>query len=234
MWFLFKKELTAYFSTPFGFVFMGIFLLASGVVFTVYNLLGANGDLNGMFGILSNISIMTFPVLTMKLFADERKAGTDKLLWTSRISIFQVVLGKYFAALFVFFITLVVTLFYVLILGSYGAPNYGAIAGSYVGFFLLGASFIAICTFGASLAENHVTAAIASFGLLFLFVLGGSLGKSIQIPVIKQILQWLAVTRQYEDFTRGIFRLGPLVYYIGFTAVFVFLAVRMEEKQRFQ
>lgn len=234
MWYLFKKEVNSYFSTPFGFVFMGIFLLASGVVFTIYNLLGANGDMNGMFGILSNISIMTFPVLTMKLFADERKAGTDKLLFSSRISVLSVVVGKYFAAVFVFLVTLLVTVFYVFLLGSYGSPNYGAIFGSYVGFFLLGASLIAICLFAASLAENHVTAAIASFGLLFLLVLGGSLGKNIQIPVIKQILQWVAVTRQYEEFTRGIFRLGPLVYYICFSSVFVFLSAKMEEKQHFQ
>ena len=101
MIYVFKKEVGAYFSTPFGFVYMGIFLLLSGLSFTIYNLMGLSGDMAGMFSLLSNLSFMIFPVLTMRLFAEERRAGTEQLMINSQLTITDIVLGKYFAALFV-------------------------------------------------------------------------------------------------------------------------------------
>ncbi|MEF9864557.1 MAG: ABC-2 transporter permease, partial [Christensenellaceae bacterium] len=138
MFYLYKKELESYFNTPFGFVFMGIFLLLSGLSFTTSNLLGGNGDLAGMFGLLSSMSFMTFPILTMKLFAEERKAGTEQLLLSSRLSATKIVLGKYLAALTVFAITLLMLVIYVGIIVTYGSPNMGSIFASFLGFFLLG------------------------------------------------------------------------------------------------
>jgi ABC-2 type transport system permease protein len=233
MYIIFKKEVSAYFSTPFGFIFMGIFLLLSGIIFTTYNLVGGGGDLNGMFGLFSNISFMIFPVLTIKMFADERRAGTEPLLLTSRLSSLQIVLGKYFAACFVFLVSLAVTGVYVIILMVYGFPYFSAIIGSYIGFFLLGAAFIAVCTFTASLADNYVTAAVSSFGALVGLVMAGAFSRSLQIPVISEILSALALTRQYDEFIRGVFRPGPVVYFIGFSAVFVSLAVLNLGRRRF-
>jgi ABC-2 type transport system permease protein len=230
---IFKKEVSAYFSTPFGFIFMGIFLVLSGMVFMTYNLLGGGGDLNGMFGLLSNMSFMVYPVLTMKLFADERRAGTEHLLLTSTISPAAIVLGKYLAACFVFLVTLAITSVYVVILKIYGYPDLQAITGAYIGFFLLGLAFIAVCTFTSSLADNYVTAAIASFGALVGLIMAGSFSRTVQVPVLSEILSALAITKQYDEFIRGIFRPGPIVYYISFSAVFIFLAIISLTSRRF-
>lgn len=228
-----KKEIAGYFSTPFGFIFMGVFLLFSGIVFTTYNLLGRGGDLNGMFGLLSNISFMIFPVLTIKMFADERRAGTEPFLLNSRLSSTQIVVGKYLAACFVFLAALSATVVYVVMLKIYGFPYMAGIAGSYIGFFLLGAAFIAVCTFTASLADSYVTAAIASFAALVGLVLAGGVGRTLQLPVVSQVLSALAVTRQYDEFIRGIFRPGPIVYFIGFSVVFVCFAIISLDRRRF-
>jgi ABC-2 type transport system permease protein len=233
MFIIFKKEVSTYYSSPFGFIFMGIFLLLSGIMFFTYNLLGGGGDLMGMFGLLSNISFMVFPILTIKLFADERKAGTEPLLLTSRLSAAQIVLGKYFAAVFVFLASLAATLVYVIILKIYGFPDLTAIAGSYFGFLLLGMAFIAISTFTSSLADNYVTAAIASFGGLVGFVLIGVFSRSIQTPVISDIMSALAITRQYDEFIKGIFRMGPIVYFVGFIVMFLSLSIFSLERRRF-
>ena len=233
MYIILKKEIAAYFSTPFGFIFMGIFLLLSGVIFTTYNLLGGGGDLNGMFGLFSNISFMIFPVLTIKMFADERRTGVEPLLLTSRLSGAQIVLGKYFAACFLFLVALAVTGVYVVMLMIYGFPFMSAIVGSYIGFFLLGAAFISVCTFTASLADNYVTAAVSSFGALVGLVMAGAFSRSLQIPVISQVLSALALTRQYDEFIRGIFRPGPVVYFIGFSAVFLCLSMISLDRRRF-
>ena len=96
MGYIFKKEVSAYFSTPFGFVFMGIFLLLSGLSFTIYNLVGLSGEVSGMFSLLSNLAFMVFPVLTMRLFAEERRAGTEQLLLNSRLSITDISVQIYF------------------------------------------------------------------------------------------------------------------------------------------
>src|SRR5512138_2964174 len=103
---IFKKEIKAYFSTPFGFIFMGIFLLMSGIAFATHNLLGRRADVYGMLGIMRTLSITAFPVLTMRLLAEERHMGTDQLLFTSRLSVSAVVVGKYVAALCVLLATL--------------------------------------------------------------------------------------------------------------------------------
>lgn len=229
---MFKKELNGMFSSPFGMVYIGIFLLLSGIVFSTYNLLGMRGDMNGMFGLFSNISIMTFPILTMKQFAEERKNGTEQLLLTSRLRPWEIVLGKFLASLSLFGLSLMATLLYVVILWRYGTPNLGAIAGSYFGFFMLGMAFTAISLFAASLSDNQITAAISSFGVLFLTVILGSLSKAIKVPVLQTLLSWIAVTVRYEEFTRGVFRLGPIVYYFCFSIVFLFLSVKSLEKRQ--
>lgn len=229
---LWKKEVSSFFTTPFGFVFIGIFLLLSGLTFTTSNLLGGNGDLAGMFGLLSNMSFMTFPILTMKQYAEERKAGTEQLLFSSRLKIHQIVLAKYLAALTVFVLTLLATATYVIVIVSYGSPNIGGILASYFGFFLLGSALIAICTLASSLSENQVTAAISSFGLLFVLIMSASFSRSMQVPVVKAVLSAVAISLRYDELIRGVFRLGPVVYYICYTAVFLYMTVKNLQLRR--
>jgi ABC-2 type transport system permease protein len=211
---------------------MGIFLILSGLTFTMSNLLGGNGDLLGMFGLLANISIMTFPILTMRQYSEERKAGTEHLLLSSRVSVTSIVLGKYIAALVVFILTLLVTGVYAIIIVSYGTPNIGGLIASYLGFFLLGSAMIAICSFIASFTENQVIAAITSFGLLFLLVMLSSFSKSIETPFLKQIFSALAVSSRYDEFIRGVFRPGPVSYYVCYAAALMFFTVMNIKRRR--
>jgi len=232
MIYLLKKEINGFFSTPFGFVFMGIFLLLSGLSFVTYNLLGGGGDLAGMFSLLGNLSFVVFPVLTMRLFAEERRAGTEHLLISSRLTIARIVIAKYLAAVFVLLVSLIVTLIYVGIIATYGYPNYGAIAASYLGYLLLGMAMIAVCIFASSMAENQVTAAIMSFGMLFVLVMLGPLGNNIQAPGLSAGISALAVTQRYNEFTLGIFRLGAVVYYLVYSVVALVLTVKNIEWRR--
>ena len=232
MVYLLKKEIAGFFSTPFGFVFMGIFLLLSGISFVTYNLLGGGGDLTGMFSLLGNLSFMVFPILTMRLFAEERRAGTEHLLISSRLTITQIVIAKYLAAVFVFLITLVITFIYVGIIAAHGYPNYGAIAASYLGYFMLGVAMISVCILASSFAENQVTAAILSFGMLFVLVMLGSFGQNINTPGLAAGISALSITQRYDEFTLGVFRLGTVFYYLAFSAVAILLAVKNMEWRR--
>lgn len=222
---VFKKEVAVYFLTPFGYVFMGMFLLLSGIVFAVYNLWDARGDIYGMLGVLNFVSIVIFPVLTMKLLAEEKRMATDQILFTSPVRLTSIILGKYFAALFVYLVTLCATGVFAAFIMIFGKSSFGAILGSYIGFAMLGAAYIAICLFASSLTDSQVTSAIIGFGFLFGFMIIGMLTNAIPFVFLKRIVSWFAILSKYEEFANGILRIGPLVYYLSFAVGFVFFTI---------
>lgn len=169
-----KKELKTYFLTPFGYIFMGFFLLISGFFFAVGNLFQANPNYNSMLGTITFVFMILVPILTMRLLAEETRQKTDQLLLTSPLSVTEIVLGKYLAAIVVFLLTLTVTCIYPILLSFFGSIAIGEIIGGYIGFFLLGASFIAVGLFISSLTENQVVAAVITFSsLLFFWIMDG-------------------------------------------------------------
>jgi len=222
---MFKKEVSIYFHTSFGFVFMGIFLLLSGAVFSIYNLWSSRGDIYGMLGVLNYVSIVTFPILTMKLLAEEKRMSTDQILFTSPVSIESIIIGKYLAALFVYLMTLIATGIFAVFVVIFGKTSLGTIIGSYLGFAFLGAAYIAICMFASSLTDSQVTSAIIGFGFLFGFMIIGLLTNAIPIVFLKEILSWFAILSKYEEFSNGILKIGPLIYYLSFVVGFVFLTI---------
>jgi ABC-2 type transport system permease protein len=172
MFAIFKKELKAYFLTPAGYIFMGFSLLMSGFFFMIINLLPGSSDYNALLGNNTFLFMLVVPILTMRLISEESKQKTDQLLFTSPVKITAIVLGKYLAALGIFLITLLVTCIYPFMLASGGFIAVAQIIGGYLGFFLLGACFIAIGLFISALTENQIVAAVVTFSvLLFIWVL---------------------------------------------------------------
>jgi ABC-2 type transport system permease protein len=226
---IFKKEVAIYFLTPFGYVFSGLFLLLSGIIFSFYNLSGSRADIFGMLGVLNMVSIVIFPILTMKLLAEEKKTASDQLLFTAPVTVTSIVLGKYLAALFVFLITLSATGIFAVFIMIFGKTSLGAILGSYVGFAMLGTAYIAICLFASSLTENQVTSAIAGFGFLFGFMIIGFLSNSVPTDFLKGIVKSLSILGKYDEFTSGVLKPGPLVYYLSFTIAFLFFTIKVIE-----
>lgn len=165
---IFNKELKAYFYSASGYVFMGVFLLICGIFFASYNLLPGSPDYSSVLSSIIFIFLILVPIITMKLLAEERHQKTDQLLLTSPVSVSEIVIGKYLAALALFLLTLAVTIFYPLILTQFGTIPAGQITATYVGFALMGSSLIAIGLFASSLTENQVIAAVISFGMLLI------------------------------------------------------------------
>lgn len=233
---IFKKEVAIYFQTPFGYVFSGLFLLLSGIIFSFYNLYGSRADIFGMLGALNIASIVIFPVLTMKLLSEERKMSTEQLLFTAPVKITSIIIGKYLAALFVFLVTLTATGIFSVFIAIFGKASIGSILGAYFGFAMLGAAYIAICLFASCLTENQVTSAITGFGFLFGFMIIGFLSNSMPTLFLKKVVNSLAILSKYDEFSNGILKAGPLVYYMSFAIVFLFLTVmavehRLSEKE---
>ncbi|MDR3138560.1 MAG: ABC transporter permease subunit [Treponema sp.] len=163
-----KRELKSYFLTPLGYIYMGFFLLLTGVFFTFMNLLSQSPQYTGFLGNVLFIYLFAIPILTMRLFSEERRQKTDQLLLTSPVSISGIVLGKFFAALALYLLTLVITVFYALVIAAFGELAVWETVGSYIGFIFLGASYIAVGIFVSAGTENQFTAALISFFSLLL------------------------------------------------------------------
>ena len=168
MFAIFKRELKTYFLTPTGYIFLALFLLITGIFFAFSNLFPLNTNFAPYVSSILFLFLLCVPILTMRLMTDEKRFKTDQLLLTSPIKIVDIVLGKYFAAVVIFLIALGVTVLYAVIIAIHGTLDLWQTVGSYIGFILLGCSFISIGLYVSTATENQVIAAIVTFGALLI------------------------------------------------------------------
>lgn len=227
---VFWKEVKSYFYSPVAYVLIGMFSLISSIFFWP-NLISMSGEFNGNLATMGYILIFLVPILTMRILAEDRKNGTEVLLLTSPVNLAGIVLGKYFAAVSVFLIMVLVSLIYPIMLFAFGASLTPQLVGGYIGFILLGASFISVGVFASALSENQVISSIVSFvGLLIMWIadgIGGMVGG-----FTAKILYWFSLLSRYEDFNRGVLNLSAIFYYLSFISVFVFLTIMIIERRR--
>ncbi len=233
MFAIYKRELHSYFTTPIGYVFMAVFLAASGFLFSLTTLQMSTSDVSGYFQFLMFAYVIILPLLTMKTFAEERRTRTEQLLMTAPVSLGGLVLSKFFAALTMLIATLGLTTVYYIPLSMYAPDlNWARVWGSMVAMLLIGMTFIAIGIFVSSLTENQLTAAIGTIGILLALLIVAMVNSLIDSYVVRSVLSWLSVYSRYANFTYGIFDFGAVVYYISICVVFLFLSVRVFEKRR--
>lgn len=227
---IFWKEVKSYFYSPMAYILIGLFLLLTSIFFFP-NLIYGSGDFNSTLSSMGFILLFIIPVLTMRILAEDRKNGTEVLLITSPASIATIVAGKFLASCFVFAVMTVLTFIYPIVLLAFGGTFTVQLVGGYIGFLLLGATFISVGVFASSLTENQVVAVVISFVSLLIMWLAGSMSSMVG-GIASKILGWFSLMTRYEDFNRGILGLSPVVYYLSFMAVFLFLTIRVIEKRR--
>lgn len=227
---IYKKELKAYFSTMTGYAFIAFFSLVLGLVFYMVNVKSSNPfvgyTLNHAY--VSIIFMVLVPVLTMKVFADERHSKTDQMLFTAPITIEKIVFGKFMAVATVFLIPVAIVLLYPLMMMDHGRIPVGASYSGILGFFLMGLAFFAIGIFISSVTENQVISAVATFALLlcsfmlryFTSVFAEtkivSLAGIVVIIVIAGLVYFVSIKNNVES---------ALLYGVGFIVVGVAIAV---------
>lgn len=229
---IYKKELKSYFYSPIGYLFISIFMLVSGIRFVSANIMGLSSDYTLTLDWMSFVFMLTVPLLTMRLLAEERRTKSDQLLLTSPLKLTSIITGKFLAALSVLIFTLLVSFVYPLVLDIFGAPDYAAIISSYVGFALMGTVFIAVGVFVSASTDNQVSAAVLTFAALFILYMLDTLISAISAPWLVTALSAISVFRQYVSFGLGILGLFPIIYFASATGLFLFLAVRAVEKRR--
>ncbi|MDR0562534.1 MAG: ABC transporter permease [Spirochaetaceae bacterium] len=167
-----KRELRSYFLTPAGYIYMGFFLLIAGIYFVFINLIRMSSDFSNFLGSILLIYLFTIPMLTMRLFSEERRQKTDQLLLTAPVTVAEIVMGKFLAAFILFLLTLGATALYALVIAVFGELALAATVGGYLGFIFLGASYISIGMFISAATENQITAgAVSFFSLLMIWLI---------------------------------------------------------------
>ena len=233
MFAIYMRELKSYFLTPIGYIFCGMFLVVSGLVFSYCTLLAQSTDSIGTYFIgLMLIFAVLIPLLTMKLFSEDRKTRTDQILLTSPVSVLGIVMGKYLAAITVFGATFVVNSFNFVLLFKYGTPNVVSILMNIFGVFLLGAAFIAIGLLLSSVTENQLIAAVSAMGVNAAMLLISLLAGSVDNTVVRTVLKWFSIIDRFTPFTNQMLDISAIVYYLSLAAVALFLTTRVIEKRR--
>ena len=251
-YFIAARELRSYFTSSIGYVVITFFLLLNGWIFfgllNRFNFMSfvymqmqnsqmlMSMNLNGqvLAPILQNMTVilvLTVPLISMRLFAEERKLRTDELLFTSPVSIASIVLGKFLAGFAFILIMIALTGIYPAILFIYGNPELGPMLSGYLGLVLLATCFLAVGLFTSSLTENQIVAAVSCFVILLMFYLININSMSMS-GNSKEVLDYLSLIGHYEDFVKGVIDTKGLVYYVSFISAGLFLTgVSLESRK---
>ena len=227
---IFKKEINSFFASPIAYLVIGVFLLLNGLFLFVFkddfNILNAGfADVNAFFYLSPWIFLFLIPAITMKSFADEYSSGTIELLKTKPITNWQIILGKFWASLFLVIIALIPTFIYVYTVYQLGNPigniDFGSTIGSYLGLLFLASTYTAIGLFTSTLSKNQIVAFIIAVLLAFIFFYGfdaiaSTLGNALSIEKI-------GINTHYKSISRGVVDSRDLVYFISLAFLFLFL-----------
>ena len=249
-----KKELRTYYGSPVAYAMGAVFPLVTGfftiLIMNQFNDMslqmaqspqfapegGINANDTVIPALLSNMGVIllfVLPLLTMRLFAEEKRAGTDELLFTSPVTTLQIVLGKYTAAVVLLLLLLALTLLGPYFFDVYGGLDWLPVLAGYLGIFLMASSFLAIGLVASSLTENQIVAAVVTFGvLLILWVVGWS-GEAATTTT-EHVLSYLSLYNHLDIFTRGVINTKDVVYYLTLCVFGLFLTHQVLESKRWR
>ncbi|MCL2518334.1 MAG: ABC transporter [Oscillospiraceae bacterium] len=235
---IYKKELRSYFTSAVGYVFIAAFLAVNGFIFSLNTIqVGSTGqryDISQYYIMLLFVFSILIPLLTMKIFSDEKKLKTEQLLLTAPVGLVSIVTAKFLSAYTMFAGTYLVSCLNYYVLFRYGKPTAGVIYGHIIGILLIGAAFVAIGVFVSSLTENQISAAVLTITILLGTLVINFLNDYIDITFIRVVLSWISIYSRFFTFTYGIFDINACIYYVSIVIIFLFLTVRIYEKRRWE
>lgn len=224
MWAIIKKEFKSYFLSPIGYIYVGVFILMCSVFFYLDIFAYMSTEFQYIFGSVSTILTFIVPLLTMRMFSEERKNGTEQLLLTSPRSVTSIVLGKFIAAALVVLVSIAFTLIYYIILCCFGAPQLGKALVSILGFALLAMAYVSFGMFASSLTENQIVSAVIAIGFFLL---------SWFLPSFSTVFSDFSLMQAfYGSFINGTIGLQNLMLLVSFTAVFIIFTIMVVQRRK--
>ncbi len=249
---IWERELKSYFVSPIAYVVLAVFLFLSG--FFYYSILTAvvqttlmQGSMGGgaqpvdvpgivtrsFLGTISVVLLFMIPMLTMGLYAEEKKRGTIELLLTTPVGTLQAVIGKYAASVTFLLIMFAGSGLTISTLFVYGDPEWKPLLGGYLGLFLYGAALLALGLFISTLTENQIVSVVVTFGAILVLWLIESLSTGSS-GVARDVLGYMSVIGHLDDFIKGVIDTSHIIFYVTFAFVGLFLAYRSLESMRWK
>ena len=229
---IYKREMRSYLTSPVGYVFLAVFYAISGYYFFATSLVGNTTDMSYVFSNLFSIVIFLVPMLTMRLFSEERRQKTEQALFTAPVRFTGIVMGKFLACLTMYLMGMGITLIYFLVLCAFRIPDAAVFFGDFLGLGLLGAALCAIGIFISSLTESQVIAAVGSLAIGLLLLFSNSFTPVVSNQLVSKLILNCSFYEHYLDFTRGLLNLADLTFFVSITGLFLFLTVRHLERRR--
>ena len=251
VWIICEKEIRSYFVSPIAYLLLAMYSLIFGFFFWnmlgYFVMMGMESQMRGqpmpmnvneqvIRPLLSNVGVIglfLIPIITMRLFAEEKRTGTIELLATSPIRDIELILGKWLAALFMYCSMLAFTALNLIFIFRYGNPDWKPVAIGYLGMILQAGALLAIGTFISTLTKNQIIAAAVTFVVcLLLWVLDWSVG--FETANWAKILSYLSITRHSESFSKGLLDTKDFVFYLSAIILGLFLTSRAMESLRWR
>lgn len=253
VWTIAMREFKVYFTSPIAYIVLTMFAVIFGYFFTTglaffldYSAsVGAQGGMGApplnvnqfviepSLGNMSIVLLFLVPMITMRLFAEEKRSGTIELLLTSPVKDFQIILGKWAGAVLLYACLLLVAVLNLAVLFLYSSPDWKPVLVSLLGLLLMGGSMIALGTFISTLTRNQIVAGALTFGLLLLLWVLNWI-SSYETSTFSDICAYLAISPHFEQFARGVIELKDLVYYLSAISLGLFLSKRSLEALRWK
>ena len=224
MWAVIKKEFKSYFFSPIGYVVVGILLLVFSTFFQLTSIARGTVDLSSLYYYVAFYGlVMATPILTMRMFAEERKNGTEQLILTSPISITKVVFGKLIAALGVILVSLIISLVYYVIVSFFAKTSIIPVLTSMLGFLLISTAAISVGMLASSITENQVISAIITIAFLLMMIF---------MENINPIFSKISIINFYEKFPLGVISLTEVAGLVSFAMVFISLTILVMQRRK--
>lgn len=249
---IWRKELQSYFRSPIAYGVIAFFALIAGYMFyssvVIFvsasirsSMMGQSQPMNvndyvirPIFGNVSVIFLIVIPMIAMRLFAEEKRSGTIELLMTSPVKDWEIILGKWFAAMTLYCAMLLTLLISMASLFFYGQPDLRPMLTGFLGLLLLGGSMLSVGTFISTLTKNQIVAVMAAFSVCILWWILDWPASYFQDSTAGKILSYLAITQHLDSFTKGVLDMHDVVYYVSAIIIGLFLTARSLESLRWR
>jgi ABC-2 type transport system permease protein len=228
-----RREIRTYFNSPVAYIVVTVFTIITGYLFFTTLFLEKQADMRSFFGIMPLMFMFMIPAITMRLLADEKGSGTLELLITMPVRDWEVVVGKFLAAMALVATSLALTLFFAITVKLLGPLDRGPAIGGYIGLLLMGGAYVAIGVMCSAFTRNSIVAFIAAFAISFALYLFGRLTQFVPEQV-RGIVSFLSIDGHFENIGRGVIDTRDVIYYLSVMGVCLLVATTSLESRKWR
>ncbi len=228
-----RREIRTYFNSPVAYIVVPVFLVITGYLFFTQLFLEKQADMRGFFNIMPLLFMFLIPAITMRLLADEKSSGTLELLITMPVRDWEVVVGKFLAAMALLCTAIGLTLVFAITVKTLGPLDRGPTIGGYLGLVLMGGAYVSIGVMASSLTRNSIVSFIVAFAISFALYLLGKLTQFLP-EALQKLVAFLSIDGHFENIGRGVIDTRDLIYYLSVMGVSLLIATLSLESRRWR